>query len=378
MSNSEKKSISLSVFFPAYNEEENITDTVAHAEAALQAITDTYEIIIVNDGSKDKTGVIADSLAQNNKNIKVVHLIPNQGYGAAVWSGITAAQHEYVFFTDADLQFKLDELKLLVEHVPQHDVVIGYRAKRMDPLMRLANAKGWNMLNRALFGLKVKDIDCAFKLFKKEVVKDLPIQSRGAMLSAEMLIRLQRNGVTFKEVPVTHLPRTKGSPTGAKLSVIFRAFKEMLSVYQGDLGNKHLISVFKFGIVGVVNTLIDWCLYFILTRYTVFFALHLAIAKGVSFMGGTVPSFIANRYWTFNQSSPVKIAEITKFYLTVIVALAINAFSLYVFVHIFNMYDLVGVILATVLSFIWNYMISKFWVFKSDEEAAKDIAQEIA
>ncbi len=366
MTNRDKKNISLSIFFPAYNEEENIADTVREAEAAVRDITDTYEIIIVNDGSKDKTGAIADSLAATNSHIKVVHHNPNQGYGAAVWSGIKAAQYDYVFFTDADLQFKLDELKKLVEFVPEYEVVIGYRAKRMDPFMRLVNAKGWNVLNRILFGLKVKDIDCAFKLFKREVVVDLPVQSRGAMLSAEMLIRLQRNGIIFKQVPVTHLPRTKGSPTGAKLSVIIRAFKEMIKVYRGDLSNPTYNSIAKFAVIGVMNTLIDWFFYYILTRHTGFFSHHLAYAKGLSFLAGTIPSFIGNKYWTFNHNSSIRVAEVTKFYLTVIVALALNAFSLYIFVHIFKGYDLIGVLVATGISFIWNFIISKFWVFKSD------------
>jgi hypothetical protein len=131
----------------------------------------------------------------------------------------------------------LEELKDLVQYVPDHDVVIGYRAKRRDPLMRLLNAKGWNILNRMLFGLRVRDIDCAFKLFKRDLVKDLPVKARGAMLSAEFLIRLQRRGIIFKEIPVTHLPRLKGSPTGAKPAVIIRAFKEMLQIYNNELGD---------------------------------------------------------------------------------------------------------------------------------------------
>ncbi len=234
--NTNPKPLSLSILFPAYNEEANIEETICQAKAVAEKITTDYEIIVVNDGSKDLTADIVDLLAHNDSHIKVVHHSPNQGYGAAVWSGIQAAKGDYVFFTDADLQFDLSELTKLVEHVPAHDIVIGYRAKRMDPFIRLVNAKGWNVLNRILFGLKVKDIDCAFKLFKRDIVKDLPVQSRGAMLSAELLIRLQRQGIVFKEVPVTHLPRVAGSPTGAKLSVIFRAFKEMLKVFMGELG----------------------------------------------------------------------------------------------------------------------------------------------
>lgn len=240
------KKISLSLFFPAYNEEENIAATVAEAQAIAEKVSDDYEIIIVNDGSKDKTGDIADALALKDARIKVVHHHPNQGYGAAVWSGVQVATKEHVFFTDADLQFDIQELSKLVEYVDTHDVIIGYRAKRRDPFMRLVNAKGWNILNRILFGLKVKDIDCAFKLFKRAVIKDIPVQSRGAMLSAELLIRLARQGIVFKEIPVTHLPRRMGSPTGAKPAVIIRAFKEMIKMYRGDLGKKNSYVLPKF------------------------------------------------------------------------------------------------------------------------------------
>lgn len=363
-----QKQLSLSVFFPAYNEEANIEATVRKADEVLRALTPTYEIIVVNDGSKDKTGEIADRLARENNKVKVVHHNPNQGYGGAVWSGIQAAQYEYVFFTDADLQFDLSEITKLIEHIPENPIVIGYRAKRQDPFMRLLNAKGWNILNRILFGLRVKDIDCAFKLMRRDLVKDLPVESRGAMLSAELLIRLQREGIKFKEVPVTHLPRVAGSPTGAKISVIIRAFKEMMNVYNGDLGNPTFVSIFKFGIVGVVNTLTDWIAYFALTRSLDFFFAHPSLTKGITFIIGTIPSFIGNKYWTFNSTSPIRVMEIVRFYITVVIALAINVSAVYVFVHMFNMYDLWAVVLATILSFIWNFIISKLWVFKSPTE----------
>lgn len=361
---------SLSVFFPAYNEAENIESTVREADRVLRSLVREYEIIVVDDGSKDATGEIADRLARENPRVRVIHHSPNQGYGGAVWSGIQAARYEYIFFTDADLQFKLDELSLLLKHIPEHDIVIGYRAKRMDPFMRLVNAKGWNVLNRILFGLKVKDIDCAFKLMRASAVKDLPVRSRGAMLSAELLIRLARKGYTFKEVPVTHLPRLKGTPTGAKPAVILRAFREMLSVYRGDLGSKTLGSAIKFGLVGIVNTLVDWSVYYALTRTTIFFGDHLTYAKALSFFVGTIPSFVANRYWTFGKTNAVSAMEVTRFYVTNVVALVLNAATLFVFVHILGVYDLVGVIVATAVSFLWNFFVSKNWVFRSDADAA--------
>jgi glycosyltransferase involved in cell wall biosynthesis len=192
-----EKPLSLSVFFPAYNEEENIENSVREAERVLQVLTNDYEIIVVNDGSKDATGSIADRLAEENQRVKVVHHSPNQGYGAAVWSGMQAATKDYIFFTDADLQFKLEEITCLIEHIDTYDVVIGYRAKRQDPPLRLLNAWGWNLLNRIAFGLTIRDVDSAFKLFKREVVQHVPVISRGAMFSAELMIRLERQGIVF-------------------------------------------------------------------------------------------------------------------------------------------------------------------------------------
>ncbi len=356
------KSFSLSVFFPAYNEEANIAKSVEKATAAIQKLTQTYEIIVVNDGSKDKTGAIAEDLAKHDKHVKVIHHNPNQGYGAAVWSGIQASQYDYIFFTDADLQFDLEELKKLTQYIPEYPVVLGYRAKRQDPFMRLLNAYGWNKINRAAFGLKVRDIDCAFKLFRRDVVQNLPLKSKGAMMSAEMLIHLQRSGIKFKEVPVTHLPRTQGSPTGAKPSVIMRAFKELFQAYRGDLGSVTQKQIVKFAFIGVINTLIDLALYFVLTRYTSFFGDHLVTAKIVSFVIGSIFSFFANHRWTFRRNHPPQIREVAKFYFTVAVAVIINAGCVEVLLRIIDS-DIVAVIIATFVTFIWNFVMSKFWVF---------------
>lgn len=240
-----KRNISISIFFPTYNEEDSISRAVREAEAVLKNITDTYEVIIVDDGSTDSTPSIAERLAVENAKVRVVRHYRNQGYGAALWSGLQASRYEYVFFTDADLQFDLSELTKLTDFVPEYEVVLGYRAPRRDPFMRLLNAWGWNKLNRLLFGLKVRDIDCAFKLFKRTTVASLPLKARGAMISAEMLIRLSRKGVVWKEVPVTHVPRQAGVATGAKPSVIIRAFKELFFMYRGELGSISRFWMFK-------------------------------------------------------------------------------------------------------------------------------------
>ena len=230
--------ISLSIFFPAYNEEGNIRQSVetAISVATLSPFIGEFEILIVNDGSTDNTLTVARELAARYSTVRVVDHVVNCGAGAAVKSGIQAAKMDYIFFTDADLQFDIVEIQNLIIHLQKYPVVIGYRSPRQDPLMRLLNAKAWNFLNRMFFQLKARDIDCAFKIFRRDVIQPIELKANGAMMLAEILIRLQRSHVAIKEVPVSHFPRVAGSPTGAKLSVILRAFREMARLFWGDLG----------------------------------------------------------------------------------------------------------------------------------------------
>jgi len=217
--------------FPAYNEEANIKLAVLKAIEILETITDKFEILIVDDGSLDKTGQIIDALAREDNRIVVIHHAKNRGYGDALWTGINAAKNDWFFYTDADLQFDLNDIQKLIRFIPEYKAVIGYRSPRRDSFMRLLNAKGWNRLVRLLFGLKVRDIDCAFKIFERVMLTGLPLKTRGATMSAEVLIRLQRMGIAWKEVPVSHFPRLFGSPTGAKPAVIVRAFRELFNLY---------------------------------------------------------------------------------------------------------------------------------------------------
>ncbi len=358
-----KQTISLSIFFPAYNEEANIRNSVEAAEAVVSTLTSTYEIIIVDDGSKDDTGAIADEMAAKNKHIKVVHHNPNKGYGAALWSGIQAAQYDYIFFTDADLQFDFSELAILMHFVPDYKIVLGYRSPRRDNFLRIMNAALWNFLNRLLFGLKVKDIDCAFKLMDRKLVASLPLKTRGAMMSAEMLIRLQRKKIPFKEIPVSHYARVEGVATGAHPKVIIRAFKELFALFQSRLGALPREQMVRFTIVGIINTLIDLGLYvYFISRYH-FFADHLIVAKIISFLAGTVSSFLFNRYWTFKKKTKLGITEIVRFYLTVAGGLALDLISLSLFLSLFHIHPIWAACMATLVAFIWNFTLMKLWVY---------------
>ncbi len=227
----EQENISISVFFPCYNEQDNVERTVQRAKEVLEGLNADFEIIIVNDGSADETGKRADSIAAGDTRIRVVHHLHNMGYGAALQSGIHASKKELIFFTDGDGQFDISEIKLLLPLIKQNDIVCGYRLDRKDPFMRKLNGWMWTKLVNLLFGMNIRDIDCAFKLFRAEVFERMKLSSAGALISAEILARATRQDFRLAEVGVHHYPRTAGKQTGAKLRVIIKAFKELFKLY---------------------------------------------------------------------------------------------------------------------------------------------------
>lgn len=220
----------LSYFFPAHNEEANLEGLVDEALATLPSIADTFEIIAVNDGSRDRTGEIADALAAAHPGIvRAVHHEVNRGYGEALRSGFGAARFELLAFTDGDRQFRVADLARLTARLGEADrpdVVAGYRIKRADPLIRVVYARTYKLANRIFFGLRVRDVDCACKLFRREALEGVRVESGGAFFSAELLIKVGEQGRSVVEVGVPHYPRTAGSPTGARPSVIWRAVKD--------------------------------------------------------------------------------------------------------------------------------------------------------
>jgi glycosyltransferase involved in cell wall biosynthesis len=220
----------LSFFFPAHNEEANLRPLVEEALATLPSLAETWEIIIVDDGSRDATPRIADDLTATHPGlVRAVHHPVNRGYGAALRSGLGAARYELVAFTDGDRQFQVQDLGRLTARLQQTDapdVVVGYRIQRADPLVRTLYAKAYRLANRIFFGLRVRDVDCACKLFRREALEGLRVESGGAFFSAELLIKLRASDRSVVEVGVPHYPRTAGSPTGAKPSVVLRAVKD--------------------------------------------------------------------------------------------------------------------------------------------------------
>jgi glycosyltransferase involved in cell wall biosynthesis len=223
---------SVSVVLPAYNEEANLPRLIKSLVGVLGRLTDDYEIIIVDDGSRDRTPEVSAELAREYPGVKPVRHQVNKGYGGALWTGFTTASKELVFFTDADNQFDVGEMEKLMALIGSADLVIGYRAPRRDPFYRRLNAHGWNVLVNILFGYTARDVDCAFKLFWRRILDTVQVESRGATFSAELLVRARRAGFTIKEVPVKHLPRLAGQQTGARLRVILRAFRELVAFRQ--------------------------------------------------------------------------------------------------------------------------------------------------
>lgn len=222
----------LSAFFPAYNEGENVEKMCASLKMILPRVAEDYEIIIVNDGSQDGTKEIVDRLAREDGRIHIVHHERNMGYGAAIRSGINACRKEYLFFTDGDNQFDVSQLSLLVPLISHYDGVIGFRLNRQDPWIRRFNAWAWNRLVRLMFGLKLKDINCAFKLFHRKVFNQIQLESSGAMISTEMLVKIKDKGFKVQEMGILHSPRLVGKQTGANLRVVLSAFRELFIFYK--------------------------------------------------------------------------------------------------------------------------------------------------
>jgi glycosyltransferase involved in cell wall biosynthesis len=224
----------LSYFFPAHNEEANLEGLVAEALETLPALAERFEIVIVDDGSKDATPTLADGLAAANPDaVRVVHHPTNYGYGAALRSGFRASRFSLIAFTDGDRQFKVVDLGRLTARLQESDapdVVVGFRIQRADPIIRTIYARAYRLANRIFFGLPVRDVDCACKLFRRQSLEGVRVESGGAFFSAELLIKLRARGVRIAEVGVPHYPRTAGSPTGAKPSVVWRAVKDFWSL----------------------------------------------------------------------------------------------------------------------------------------------------
>ena len=222
----------LSIVLPAYDEEANVVEAVQRAVAVAERLCGEYEIVVVDDGSRDATATLVSEAAAADPHIRLVRHPRNLGYGEALRTGFRTARLDLVFFTDADNQFDLEELVRFLPWIDKVDVVAGYRVNRRDSLFRRLNATAWNALVRMLFYVPVRDIDCAFKLFRRSVFDDVQLESVGAMVNTELMVKLGRSGASVVELGVTHYPRTAGQARGASPRVIARALWELTRMYR--------------------------------------------------------------------------------------------------------------------------------------------------
>ncbi len=223
----------LSVFFPCFNEEGNIVSTVEKAQKVLENLDlEDYEIIVVDDGSRDKTGEKAENYAKKHDKIKVIHQ-RNGGYGAALQAGFYQSKFDWITYTDADGQFDFSEVTKFIDKTFEADLIIGYRIKRNDPFIRLVIAKGWAILLFIFFGLKLKDVDCGFKIVSKRFLDTIPHleSTRGGMINAELVIKAEKYGFNIVQIGVNHYPRLFGKPTGASLKVIINSFIDLVKFW---------------------------------------------------------------------------------------------------------------------------------------------------
>jgi len=222
----------LSLVLPAYNEAENIEIVVNEALTEIPQLFERYEIIVVDDGSKDKTGEIVDRLAAAHPGIvRVVHHNPNRGYGAALSTGFRTAQGDYLMFMDSDRQFKAVDLQLFAPYIGTADIVAGYRKKRNDPWYRFLIGYTFNFAVTLLFDIHLRDIDCGFKVFKAEFLKGLELTSPGALINTEIQAKAKQQGRSIIEVGVNHYPRLVGEQSGASVRVITRATQETIRLW---------------------------------------------------------------------------------------------------------------------------------------------------
>ena len=227
----------LSLFFPCLNEEANVETVIREALRAAPQAARRFEVIIVDDGSTDQTAAIAARFEASG--VRLVRHDHRQGYGAALRSGLHAARYDWIFFSDGDGQFDLSELPRLAELASRADIISGYRAHRADSRHRILNARLFELALRAVFGLKVLDVNCAFKLFRRRIFDDMELTSSGAMINAEIFLKARKRGYTTAFLPVGHRPRKAGNQTGAHPKVIFRAMREFWSLWQEIRTSSH-------------------------------------------------------------------------------------------------------------------------------------------
>jgi glycosyltransferase involved in cell wall biosynthesis len=222
---------SLSIFFPCYNEEANLDSMIEQAVAVGESYGVDYEVIVVDDGSRDRSAEIVRGWSKRNPRVWLIQHEKNKGYGAALRTGLRNARKELVFLVDGDNQFQLADVEKLFSKIDSCDAVVGYRLNRQDTPARRLNGFLWTQLNKLLFGLRVRDVDCAFKLFRRRALEGLDLKADHLLIHAEILARIRKKGLKIEEIGVDHHPRTAGKATATRLSSVLRTFRELFWLY---------------------------------------------------------------------------------------------------------------------------------------------------
>ncbi len=217
---------SLSLVLPAFNEEANLRETVNEALRVLPCYFDTFEIVIVNDGSRDRTGEVAEALASEDDRVRPIGHERNLGYGGALRTGFGASTGDYVMFMDSDRQFSIEDISRLIPFIDAPDIVAGFRMERNDRFHRRLFAETFNVSIRIIFGVHMRDIDCAFKIFDGELLRSIELTSSGALINTEIMAKARRQGARVQQVGVRHFPRTAGTSTGGNPRVIAKAMRD--------------------------------------------------------------------------------------------------------------------------------------------------------
>lgn len=250
---------SFSLVLPAHNEAENIEPVVRRALEVVPGFFDVFEIIVVDDGSKDETGTIIDHLASEDSRVRPIHHPRNRGYGAALMSGFRASTGDHVMFMDSDRQFDITDIERLYPFIDTHEIVAGFRMVRQDDLHRRVFAETFNLVVRILFGVHLRDIDCAFKIFDGDLIRSLDLSSPGALINAEIQAKARRQGANLQQVGVRHFPRVAGQATGGSPRVIARAMKETVLLwwrmrsYQPPAGRPRAHGPYRLGDALVIS-----------------------------------------------------------------------------------------------------------------------------
>ncbi|HUS16423.1 MAG TPA: glycosyltransferase family 2 protein [Chloroflexia bacterium] len=221
----------LSLILPAHNEEPNIEAVVRLAADVLPRYFRDYEVLVVDDGSKDRTPELADALAAENPHVVALHHPKNRGYGGALTTGFTSATGDYLMFMDSDRQFDINDIANLVPYIGHYDIVAGYRIKRNDPYYRFLIGSSFNQMVKLLFQVDLRDIDCGFKVFKAEVLRDMDLTSPGALINTEIHAKANVQGRSVVEVGVNHYPRLEGEQSGASVRVMAKAIMETFRLW---------------------------------------------------------------------------------------------------------------------------------------------------